>query len=102
MLLQQGAAHGGRQGRPLLQSLSQVHQVPILSQEGYGHWGSREGGRAGLESLPGGPQRFSQHPPAPSPSGGTCPLCLRWVMRVTRLHQGFTSSQQPAVGEKQR
>lgn len=29
-------------------------------------------------------------------SGGTCPLCLRWAARVTRLHQGFSSSLQPA------
>lgn len=41
-------------------------------------------------------------PPCPLTIWGTCPRCLRWVMRITRLHQGFTSSQQPAVGEEQR
>lgn len=39
---------------------------------------------------------------APSPSGGTLHLCLRWAVRVPRLHQMFTSSQQPAAGEGRR
>lgn len=38
-LLQQGTAHAGSRGSPLLQALVQAHQVPVLSQEGNGHWG---------------------------------------------------------------
>lgn len=98
-LLQQGAACGGGLGSPL-QALFQAHQVSILSQEGNGRWEGREGGKAKLVLLPATLGIPTLQPlPIPSPSWGTCPICFRWAVRVTRLHQGFTSSQRPAVGE---
>lgn len=37
----------------------------------------------------GGPQPVLQHLAAPSPSGGTWPLCLRWAVRGSGVHQVF-------------